>query len=209
VELHRQLSLITAIILFLAYILNLIFQLVTHKGLFAGGEGHAVEEEANPSWSVGKSILVLGIATALIAWMSEILVGAVEPAAKSFGMNTVFIGVVIVGIIGNAAEHTAAIVMARKNRMDLSLSIAIGSSVQVTLFLAPLLVFLSYALAPRPFDLIFGTTLVLVMFLAVLIIGQIAGDGESNWLKGVQLLVLYLLIAVAFFFIPSGMVKPG
>jgi Ca2+:H+ antiporter len=206
-ELHQTLSLITAIILFLAYILYLIFQLVTHKKLFAGGGGHATEG-TGPVWSVGKSALILGVSTALIAWMSEILVGTVEPAAKSFGMNTIFIGVIIVGIVGNAAEHTAAIVVARKNRMDLSLSIAIGSSIQVTLFIAPLLLFLSYVLAPQPFDLIFGTSLVLVMFLATLIIGQIAGDGESNWLKGMQLLALYLILAIAFFFIPSGMIKP-
>jgi Ca2+:H+ antiporter len=178
----------------------------THKKLFSGGETHSAEK-TSASWSVGKSALILAISTALIAWMSEILVGAVEPAAKSFGMNTIFIGVVIVGIIGNAAEHTAAIVVARKNRMDLSLSIAIGSSVQITLFVAPLLLFLSYFLAPRPFDLILPINLVLVMFLATLIAGQIAGDGESNWLKGVQLLVLYLILAIAFFFIPLGLIK--
>jgi len=205
-ELHRNLSLITAIVLFVAYILYLIFQLGTHKKLFSG-EGTPAEESGS-SWSVGKSLLILGLSTALIAWMSEILVGAVEPAAQSFGMNKIFIGVVIVGIIGNAAEHTAAIVVARKNRMDLSLSIATGSAVQVTLFLAPLLLFLSYALAPRPLDLNFGTILVLVMFLAILVIGQIAGDGESNWLKGAQLLMLYLILAIAFFFIPPGYIRP-
>jgi len=207
-ELHRSLSLITAIILFIAYVLFLIFQLGTHKALFSGDAAHAAEPSAH-SWSVGKSVLILGISTALIAWMSEILVGAVEPAAKSFGMNTIFIGVVIVGIIGNAAEHTAAIVVARKNRMDLALSIAIGSSIQITLFVAPALLFLSYFIAPRPFDLILGMNLVLVMFLAILIIGQIAGDGESNWLKGAQLLALYVLFAIAFFFIPPGLIKAG
>ena len=200
-ELHRNLSLTTAIILFLAYILYLIFQLGTHKKLFAGDSSQPTVE-SGPSWSVTKSVMVLGISTALIAWMSEILVGAVEPAAQSFGMNKIFIGVVIVGIIGNAAEHTAAIVMARKNRMDLSLAIAIGSSVQITLFVAPLLLFLSYVLAPRPFDLILGMNLVLVMVLAIIIISQIAGDGESNWLKGVQLLALYCILAIAFYFIP-------
>jgi Ca2+:H+ antiporter len=206
-DLHSKLSLITAIILFSAYVLFLIFQLVTHKKLFSGGE-HGADVKAGSSWSTGKSVLILGLSTALIAWMSEVLVGAVEPAAKAFGMNTIFIGVVIVGVVGNAAEHTAAIVVARKNRMDLALSIAIGSTAQVILFITPLLLFLSYGLAPRPCVLILGTTFVLVMFLAVLTIGQIAGDGESNWLKGAQLLALYLILAIAFFFLPVGITKP-
>jgi Ca2+:H+ antiporter len=203
--LHHNLSFATAVVLITAYLLYLVFQLKTHKKLFVGKEPHD-SEQRGPSWSVGKSVLILAVATALIAWMSEVLVGTVEPAAAVFGMNKIFIGVVIVGIIGNAAEHTAAIVAARKNRMDLALSIAIGSSVQITLFVAPLLVFMSYGIAPRPFDLILGINLVLVLFLAILIIGQIAGDGESNWLKGVQLLALYLIFAIAFFFIPPEMI---
>ncbi|HEX5034108.1 MAG TPA: calcium/proton exchanger, partial [bacterium] len=202
-QLQQKLSLIIAAVLFLIYLFYLYFQLVTHKGMFAGsGEETASHSAPADSWSIGKSIIVLAISTALVAWMSEILVGTVEPAAKAFGMNTVFIGVIVVGIIGNAAEHTAAIMMARKNRMDLSISIAMGSGVQVALFVAPILVFLSYFLGPQPFDLIFGLQLVLILLLAVLIIGQVVNDGESNWLKGVLLLTIYLILAVALYFIP-------
>ena len=201
--LQQKLSLIIAAILFIVYLFYLYFQLVTHKGLFAGSSDETAGHPAPAaSWSIGKSLLVLALSTALVAWMSEILVGTVEPAAQAFGMNTVFIGVIVVGIIGNAAEHTAAIVMARKNRMDLAISISMGSGVQIALFVAPLLVFLSYFLGPQPFDLIFGLQLVLILLLAVLIIGQVVNDGESNWLKGMLLLTIYLILAVALYFIP-------
>lgn len=199
--LQQKVSLVIALLLFAAYLFYLYFQLSTHKSMFSGGDSKQPPSQAH-AWSVGKALLILSLSTGLIAWMSEILVGAVEPAAKTFGMNTVFIGVIVVGIVGNAAEHTAAIVMARKDRMDLAMSISIGSGVQISLFVAPVLVFLSYWLGPTPFDLIFGAKLVLVMFMAILIIGQIAGDGESNWLKGFQLLIIYLILAVALYFIP-------
>lgn len=208
VEVHRKLSLIIAGILFVCYLLYLFFQLSTHKSMF-GGTGESVPaESAEKSGSVLRSTLVLAASTALIAWLSEILVGNVEAAAKAFGMNTLFIGVIVVGIIGNAAEHTAAIVVARKNRLDLALSIAVGSGVQIALFVAPVLVFLSYFIGPQPFDLIFGTKLVLLIFMAILIIGQIASDGESNWLKGVQLLAIYYILGVALYFVPADLLQP-
>ena len=114
-----------------------------------------------------------------------------------------FVGVFVVAILGNAAEHATAITAAMKNRMDLSLSIAIGSSVQVALFVAPLLVLASLAVGPQPMDLLFGKGLVLAVLLAVLITGQVAGDGRSNWLKGTQLLAVYLILGLAFFLIPQ------
>ena len=196
------LSLWISLVLIGVYAANLLFSLGTHRALFAGsptedGGGHAAP------WSTGRAGLVLATATAAIAWMSEILVGALEPATHSLGLNDVFVGVFVVAILGNAAEHFTAITAALKDRMDLSLSIAIGSSVQVALFVAPLLVLLSYAVGPVPMDLAFGGGLVLSVLLAVLITGQVAGDGRSDWLKGVQLLAVYLILGMAFFFAPS------
>ena len=200
--LHQGLSLTFSLILLGTYAMSLVFQLVTHKALFAGNREEAAGHAA--SWSIRRSVLVLLAATALIAWMSEVLVGAVEPAALAFGMNKVFIGVIVVALLGNAAEHVTAVTVARKNRMDLSLSIALGSSVQVALFVAPVLVLLSHVLGPVPMDLAFRPALVLIVFLSILIAGQIAGDGESNWLKGASLLVVYLIVAIAFYYAPMG-----
>ena len=146
---------------------------------------------------------MLAGATVAIAWLSEILVGAIEPTAHELGISNIFVGVFVVAILGNAAEHATAITAAMKNRMDLSLSIAIGSSVQVALFVAPLLVLASLLVGPQPMDLLFGKGLVLAVLLAVLITGQVAGDGRSNWLKGVQLLAVYLILGLAFFLIPE------
>jgi Ca2+:H+ antiporter len=148
-------------------------------------------------------LLVLAAATLLIAWVSEILVAAIEPSAHQLGLSNLFVGVFIVAILGNAAEHSSAISAAMKNRMDLSLSIAIGSSVQVALFVAPVLVLASYAIGSAPMDLAFSGGLVLSVLLAVLITGQVAGDGRSDWLKGVQLLAVYLILGLAYFFTPD------
>jgi Ca2+:H+ antiporter len=146
---------------------------------------------------------VLAAATAAIAWMSEILVGAIEPSAQTLGLSDAFVGVFVVAILGNAAEHATAISAAMKDRMDLSLSIAIGSSVQVALFVAPLLVLASLAVGPSPMSLSFGGGGVLTVLLAVLITGQVAGDGRSDWLKGVQLLAVYVILGFAYFFAPG------
>src|ERR1041385_1129199 len=150
-----------------------------------------------------KALLTLLGATALLAWVSEILVGSVEAAAESFGMTRVFLGVIVVAVVGNAAEHSTAVMMAMKNRMELSLGIAVGSSLQIALFVAPVLVILSHVIGPRPMDLVFTPAEVLAVFLAVLISGQIASDGESNWLEGVQLLAGYLILAVVFYALPE------
>ena len=143
-------------------------------------------------------------ATAAIAWISEILVGAIEPTAHEFGLSNVFVGVFVVAILGNAAEHATAISAALKNRMDLSLSIAIGSSVQVALFVAPVLVLASLFIGPAPMDLAFPAGLVLITLLSVLITGQVAGDGRSDWLKGVRLLAVYVILGLAYFFAPDA-----
>jgi Ca2+:H+ antiporter len=132
------------------------------------------------------------------------MVGAIEPTAHEFGLTNVFVGVFVVAIMGNAAEHATAISAALKDRMDLSLSIAIGSSVQVALFVAPVLVIASLFLGPAPMDLAFPAGLVLAVLLSVLITGQVAGDGRSDWLKGMQLLAVYLVLGLTFFFLPSA-----
>jgi Ca2+:H+ antiporter len=192
------------VVLLLVYGLFLVFSLLTHQALFSGtAEAAAGAEHAPMAWPVGKALAVLGVATAFIAWMSEILVGAVEPAAHELGLSNVFVGVFIVAVLGNAAEHATAITVALKNRMDLSLSIAFGSGVQVALFVAPVLVLVSLFVGPEPMNLAFSGGLVLSMLLAVLITGQIAGDGRSDWLKGVQLLGVYLILGLTYFVIPD------
>lgn len=198
------LSVSISVALLLVYLLFLLFSLVTHSPLFAGS--YAPEEGATHAepWPIRRSVLVLVAATAAIAWVSEILVGAIEPTAHTIGLSNVFVGVFIVAVLGNAAEHATAITVALKNRMDLSLSIAIGSSVQVALFVAPVLVLLSLVVGPRPMDLTLGGGLVLTVFLAVLITGQVAGDGRSDWLKGVQLLAVYVVLGLTFFFLPNA-----
>ena len=178
---------------------HLIFSLYTHKHLFEC----IPEERGKAAWGVRKSILVLLGSTALIAWVSEILVGSVEQAAATLGMTRVFIGVIVVAVVGNAAEHSTAVMVAMKNRMELSIGIAIGSSLQIALFVAPILVALSYFMGPQPMDLVFTPAEVLAIFLSVLISGLIASDGESNWLEGVLLLAVYLILGIVFFYLPD------
>jgi Ca2+:H+ antiporter len=208
--LEGGLSLEISVVLLLTYALSLLFSLRTHKQLFTGipaPTDHRKEHQAadhHPSWPLSRSIAVLAVSTALIAWMSEILVGSVEQAAHTLGMTSVFVGVIVVAIIGNAAEHSTAILVARKNRMDLSLGIAIGSSIQIALFVSPLLVVASYFIAPRPMDLVFTPAEVLAIGLAVMITGEIASDGECNWFEGVQLLAVYLIMGIVFYFLPEA-----
>jgi Ca2+:H+ antiporter len=201
---EQDLSLEISIILMTTYVLSLVFTLRTHKHLYAGGHGEEVDEAiGTQGWSTGKSMLVLLIATAFVALMSEFLVGAVEATAKSFGMTEVFVGVILVAIIGNAAEHSTAVLMAIKNKMDIAINIAVGSSIQIALFVAPVMVFLSYVIGPQPMDLIFTSFEVLAITLSVAIMALISQDGESNWMEGVQLLAVYAILGIAFYFLPA------
>ena len=195
-----------SVVLLVVYACGLFFSLKTHKHLFDGidPEVAEVEHEGDQEhWPVKKALGLLLAATVFVAWMSEILVGSVEGAAHELGMNNLFVGVIVVAIIGNAAEHSTAILMALKNRMDLSLGIAIGSSIQVALFIAPLLVLLSFVIAPQPMDLVFTPSEIMAVALSVAITSQIAGDGESNWMEGVLLLAVYLILGIVFFFMPG------
>lgn len=199
-----ELSVVISIVLLLTYGLSLWFSLKTHGDLFQGKAPGTEPEEAvdhNAHWSMRKSLSVLAVATVLIAWMSEILVGSVSEAAKSMGMSPIFIGVIVVALIGNAAEHSTAILAAMKNRMDLAFGIAVGSSSQIALFVAPTLVLLSYVLGPAPMDLIFTSGEGLAVILSVNILWQVASDGRSHWFKGVLLLMVYVILASAFYMV--------
>lgn len=196
--LEVHLSLAIAVVLFLTYCCVLLFSLVTHRQLFKGQEE---EQEPSRHWSQRKALLVLLISTVAVAVMSEFLVGTIETARKAIGLTEIFVGVIVVAVIGNAAEHSTAIMAALKDKMDLSLGIAVGSSLQIALFVAPVLVFVSYALG-RPMDLEFSLPEITGVAVAVYILFQISGDGETNWLEGVQLLSLYLILGILFFYLP-------
>ena len=198
---ERTLSVEIAVVLLVTYVLSLVFSLRTHKHLYVGEAG-AHTDELTPTHSTGKAVLLLLGATAGVALMSEMLVGAVEETAEVFGMNEVFVGVILVALIGNAAEHSSAILMAAKNKMDAAITIAVGSSIQIALFIAPVLVFLSYLIAPEPMDLRFTTLEVVAVGICVWIMAIIAQDGESHWMEGVQLLAVYAILALAFYWLP-------
>ena len=216
-----SLSLQIAVVLMVCYVLSLLFALSTHAELYQGvshhgqqaagdaagqadGAGHADcgGHGAGPVWSKGKSFAVLLGAAALVGWMSEILVGGAEEAAHSLGMTEIFVGVIVVALVGNAAEHSTAVLVALRNKMDLSVQIAVGSSLQIALFIAPLLVFLSYVIGPGPMDLVFSPLEVVAVAVSVLVVAQIAGDGETHWMEGVLLLGVYVLMGLAFLNLP-------
>lgn len=200
-RIHEQdLSLLIAIVLIVTYALSLVFSLRTHKHLYAG-DAVAVPHEPHHTGSLRGAMLLLFGATAGIALMSEFLVGAVEETARTFGMSDVFVGVIIVAIIGNSAEHSTAVLVAAKNQMDLALNIAIGSSIQIALFVAPVLVFLSY-LFGKPMDLLFTNMEVVAVGISVWVLSLVCNDGESNWMEGVQLLAVYVILGIAFYFLP-------
>lgn len=207
---EQNLSLAIAIVLILTYVGTLVFSLVTHKEFFVGEAmqgcaqevGHE-EVEAGENWTRGKSVLVLLIATAFVALISEFLVGAVEAARGALGFTEVFVGVIVVAIIGNAAEHSSAVLMAMRNKMDLTLGIALGSSLQIALFVAPVLLFASYAFG-KPMNLEFTIPEVVAVFASILIVQQICSDGESNWIEGLQLLSVYAILGILFYFLPDA-----
>lgn len=204
-EAEQKLSLAISVVLFLTYAATLLFSLKTHKALFAGQpDAH----EHAPTSSLPGALALLTVATVLIAFLSEFLVGSIESARHSLGLTQTFVGVIVVALVGNAAEHTTAIWAALKNKMDLSLSIALGSSLQVALFVTPMLVFASYAFG-RPMDLEFSLPEIVAIAISIWIAQQISGDGESNWLEGVQLISVYVVMAILFFYLPEAAVPPS
>jgi Ca2+:H+ antiporter len=184
-------------LLLVSYCAGLIFSLRTHRQIF----NPYVEEEAErATWSVRQSIGVLAIAGGGVALMSELLVGSIEHAADSVGLSQFFIGAIVVAIVGNAAEHWVAVLVALKNKMDLAVNIAVGSSAQVALFVAPVLVLLSFVIGPHPMALVFNGYEVAAMLLAVVIANFTTQEGESNWFEGLQLLGVYIVLGVVFAF---------
>ena len=154
------------------------------------------------TWSTRKSLVVLVLTTVCIAWMSEVLVSAVEPVLEHLGWTEFFLGIVIIPIVGNVAEHLVAVQVAAKNQMDMSLQISIGSSLQIALFVAPVLVFVSLLMG-NPLTLVFNQFELIALTAAALIAALVALDGESNWMEGAQLLIVYIILALAFFFLPA------
>ena len=192
-----DLSHIAAAILLLVYGLFLLFQFRTHVHLFATDGSHHEE----PEMTQRDSIILLVVATVLVSWMAEILVHSVEYAAEDFGLPHLFIGVILLPLFGNAAEHFTAVTVAGKDKMDLSFAISMGSSTQIAVFIAPLMVIIAWAFGvPLTFE--FGTLETVSAFLAVLIVNSIAADGKSNWLEGAMLLSSYGVLAAAFLFHP-------
>lgn len=194
----QHLSLWTSGVLILLYVLNMLFVFRTHRAAFDAQQ----QEEGDTKTTRGQAILSLGLATVLIAGMSEILVSQIAPVTRALGMTELFVGVIVVALVGNAAENSTAIIMARRNRMDISMAIATGASTQIALFVAPVLVFLSVAIG-HPMTLVFNGFEIAAIVLSVLIVEMISSDGETNWFEGAQLLAVYAIVAVAFYFVPE------
>jgi Ca2+:H+ antiporter len=203
--LDSKMALAISIVLMLLYFANLLFSLKTHKHLLQPAAVSVEDtkedaEEMTASWSLKKSVSVLLGVTLLIVFLCEELVGSVEHAAQSLGMTPVFVGVILLAIVGNAAENSTAVMMARKNNMDLSLNIVLGSSTQIAMFVAPVVVIAGFIMH-QPMDLVFSQAEILAVMASVMVVTRVVQDGKSNWLEGVMLLGLYAIIGVVFFFI--------
>jgi Ca2+:H+ antiporter len=198
-ELTQKLSLALALLLIVGYGLGLLFSLKTHREIFAGAE-HAGSEE--PIWPLGLALGTLAVVTVLVALVSEIFVESVQQAAETFGMSQAFVGFIVVALVGAAAEMAVAFSAARKNRLDLSVGIALGSASQIALFVAPVLVLLSYVIGPMPMDLQFWPGAVLMTFVAALVAAFITGAGRSAWFVGALLLLVYAVFAITLYLLP-------
>jgi Ca2+:H+ antiporter len=201
-ELMHEVSVGTAIVLLITYAAGLWFTFRTHSHLLgSGGGGHDHDEDDEPLWPMRRAALTLAAASIAMAFVAEGLVDAVEDVGHAWGLNEIFLGVVVLAMIGNAAENSAAVRFAHRNRMDLAINIVTQASVQIALFVTPVLVLLSFPLG-HPLDLLFSTFEILAVTLAVTIVAYLILNGESNWFEGVQLLALYTMIAVAIYFLP-------
>jgi Ca2+:H+ antiporter len=198
---HRieMLSLGTAAVLIAVYGLSLLFTLMTHRGESVT----AAKAHGKATVSAKSALVSLAIATILVAFLSELLVGQIESAKQAMGVSDLFMGVIVIAIIGNAAEHGTAVLMARRDRMNLAMSIAIGSSSQIALFVAPVLVFAGWAMG-TPMSLVFTPFEIVSVALAVLIVEMISFDGETTWFEGAELIAVYLILAVSFYFVPTS-----
>ena len=205
--LDEHLSLAVSVVLIALYVANLIYTLVTHRDVFASAQDDAHQGEAH--WSVKKSMLVLVGATAVTALQAELVSSSLEATASGLGLTPFFLGITVLAVVGNAAEYISAVYFARQNRMGLVMSITVGSTIQIALLVAPLLVLLSWLIG-KPMDLVLNNPLELVTLVgSVLIANSVAQDGETNWLEGFMLLGVYVILAIAFFFLPSGAAHIG
>ena len=196
---NQTMSLGLAVLLIVTYGLSLLFSLKTHREFFAGAE-HAEDDEA--PWPLGLALSTLAGVTLLVALVSEIFVESVQKAAEVFGMTPAFVGFIVVALVGGAAEMSAAFSAARKNRLDLSVGIALGSASQIALFVAPVLVLMSYFIGPAPMDLQFWPGAVAMIFIATLIAAFVTNNGRSAWFVGVLLLMVYLIFAMTLYLLP-------
>jgi Ca2+:H+ antiporter len=194
----EQMSLIVAIVLLCSYAAGLVFSLRSHRALF--NPSHGEEEHMDEPWSVRTAVITLAIAGVAVGVMSEILVGSISEASQSIGLSEFFVGLIVVAIVGNAAEHWVAIYFAARDKMDLSVNIAIGSSAQIALFAAPVLVLVSFLIGPNPMALVFNGFELGAILLAILIANHVTHDGESTWYEGLQLLAVYAVLGVVFFY---------
>jgi Ca2+:H+ antiporter len=192
-----------AVVLLITYGASLIFTLRTHRSLYGHTSEHTPEPSAPPHESTRRAVVKLLLATIGVAVVSELLVGAVSATARDLGMTELFVGVIIVALVGNAAEHYSAVVLAARNQMDAAIGIAVGSSTQIALFVGPVLVLLSFVVGPRPMDLLFTVFELVSIAVAVLSIAFIAHDGETHWMEGALLLAVYAILALGFFFLPA------
>jgi Ca2+:H+ antiporter len=193
----QGLSAAVAVVLILSYAAGLWFSLKTHRDLF--NPVHEGDDDHGEPWTVRKAVIALAIAGVAVGVMSEILVDSISDAAKTLGLSEFFIGVIIVAIVGNAAEHWVAVLVARKDKMDLAVNIAIGSSAQIALFVAPVLVLTSFVLGPHPMALVFNGFELAGILLAIVIANHVTNEGESTWYEGLQLLAVYVVLGIAFF----------
>jgi Ca2+:H+ antiporter len=196
----ERFSFAIAVIMVLIYAAYLVFSLRTHRALFNPAQEPDGEHAANEPWTVRRSVLLLALAGVAVGVMSEILVGSVHAAAESIGLSEFFIGAIVIAIVGNAAEHWVAVLVAAKNKMDLAVNIAIGSSAQIAIFVMPLLVVLSWLIGPGPMPLVFNGLEVVGVVVAVLIANQVTNEGESTWFEGLLLLSVYAVLGLAFAF---------
>src|SRR6476661_4237248 len=195
----QKLSVGLAVLLIVAYGLGMLFSLGTHKEFFASAE-HGEEGEA--PWPIGLALATLAGVTVLVALVSEVFVESVQKAAEAFGMSQAFVGFIVVALVGGAAEMASAFSGARKNRLDLSVGIALGSASQIALFVAPVLVLLSYVLGPTPMDLQFWPGAVVMIFLATMTAALVTNTGRSTWFVGVLVLMVYLIFAMTLYVLP-------
>ena len=202
-----NLSLAVAVLLIALYIGGLIFSLISHKSFFQDEVKHTEktkeeEEEEKPTMSQAKALGILLLSTLFIAFESEFLVSSIEPVVHKLHMSELFLGIILIPIIGNAAEHSTAVVMAVKNKMDISVNIAISSAAQIAMFVAPLIIIVS-RWSHHPVTIVFSSVELICVAAAVMITQQVTRDGKTNWLEGAQLLAAYIIMALAFFFIPG------